>query len=397
MVNKRIKKQNLDFKKAKLERLKNLHSTLKDSFSNPMLLLKNDIFNQYVDSIKLIPSFQFFGLSKYYLYIKPTNIGEVDFKLLLLNTFEEIQFPAYIDRTHSFFISYIFPYRKPNISYINWLTKSKKEIREYCLFFIKKVYYNLHFDFNLTPNGWDLDPNYFKSFAQKILFDRSFHHRADFRSFNITELKSTHRYGFDSEEFQDLMKIYDNNKLTISLNELREKPSELDLIGDFTNKNLIFPYFALKNLDLQEEIHIILPSLKKDDVRTLLMIFSFFNVAIIYEIEGNFFIDGQLNEHYFEKGLYIKLFLPKLDLSLLKRVFDDIFQFFNISKYLILADLVEGKEILSSVFGNINFLNEYNPLKNLIWKRKDGKWLNHKLFTEKFEKIYPDLDYGNSK
>ena len=36
-------------------------------------------------------------------------------------------------------------------------------------------------------------------------------------------------------------------------------------------------------------------------------------------------------------------------------------------------------------------MKSYNPLKNLQWNGKDKTWMNHKSFTEKFEKIYPDL------
>jgi len=59
--------------------------------------------------------------------------------------------------------------------------------------------------------------------------------------------------------------------------------------------------------------------------------------------------------------------------------------------YLILNDLLDGIPLIESEFGNLNFLKKYNPLKNLIWNEKDNIWMNHKLFTEKFEKIYPKL------
>ena len=59
--------------------------------------------------------------------------------------------------------------------------------------------------------------------------------------------------------------------------------------------------------------------------------------------------------------------------------------------YLILNDLLDGTPLIESEFGNLNFLKKYNPLKNLIWNEEDKIWMNHKLFTEKFEKIYPKL------
>lgn len=60
----------------------------------------------------------------------------------------------------------------------------------------------------------------------------------------------------------------------------------------------------------------------------------------------------------------------------------------EIKHYVILTDLVSDKTLLKSVYGNINFLKEYNPLLNLIWNDKDMIWINHKLFTENFNPIY---------
>ncbi|GAH32512.1 unnamed protein product, partial [marine sediment metagenome] len=79
---------------------------------------------------------------------------DLDLKLLLINTFQNVNYPAYIDNVHSLFIKFLFPYRNPNMSYINWLAKSKKNVSEYCMFFIKKFYTILHFDHNLDPYKW---------------------------------------------------------------------------------------------------------------------------------------------------------------------------------------------------------------------------------------------------
>lgn len=49
----------------------------------------------------------------------------------------------------------------------------------------------------------------------------------------------------------------------------------------------------------------------------------------------------------------------------------------------------KGKKFKS--YGDLSFLNSYNPLTNLKWNEKDKIWMNHKLYTEKFEKLYPDL------
>ena len=57
---------------------------------------------------------------------------------------------------------------------------------------------------------------------------------------------------------------------------------------------------------------------------------------------------------------------------------------------------MNGKSLLKSVYGNLDFLKEYNPLLNLMWNEKDKIWMNHKLFNEKMEKIYPELSYGKN-
>ena len=53
--------------------------------------------------------------------------------------------------------------------------------------------------------------------------------------------------------------------------------------------------------------------------------------------------------------------------------------------------MIRGNEMLESVYGNLDFLEHYNPLKNLKWSVKDKRYINHKLFGENFEPKYPDL------
>jgi hypothetical protein len=134
-----------------------------------------------------------------------------------------------------------------------------------------------------------------------------------------------------------------------------------------------------------------LPVVKKLHNEKLLKIFNFFNLGFINEIEGEYFIYGMPGEIKFENGLMIKLYLPDCQLDEFEKIFDSIFDYLGIKHYVILHNLVDGKSILKSIYGNIDFLKLYNPLKNLIWNEKDKIWMNHKLFNEKFEKIYPDL------
>ena len=93
----------------------------------------------------------------------------------------------------------------------------------------------------------------------------------------------------------------------------------------------------------------------------------------------------------FENGLFIKLYLPSLEISDFQRLFDKLFNFLNIKKYLILTDMADGKNLLKNIFGDLRFFELYNPLKNLNWNDNDKIWMNHKLFNEKFEPLYPNL------
>ena len=53
--------------------------------------------------------------------------------------------------------------------------------------------------------------------------------------------------------------------------------------------------------------------------------------------------------------------------------------------------MVSGNHIIKSVYGNLDFLKNYNPLNNLKWNNKDKIFMNHKLFNEKFDPIYPKM------
>jgi hypothetical protein len=79
------------------------------------------------------------------------------------------------------------------------------------------------------------------------------------------------------------------------------------------------------------------------------------------------------------------------------KVFEYVFQFLNVEKYLILTDLVNGEHFVKSVFGDNKIFKTYNPLNNLIWDPKKKIWKNHKLFGPKFEYLYPDLNYNQNE
>lgn len=394
-VNNRISREQIDFNINNLNELLKFHLNLGKILLEPenfKEIKKKDFFKKYIKSIKFKPALQNFGLGQYYIYIRPTNMNEINYKLLFINTFRKVSYPAYYESVPSLFLKFIFPYRSLNKGYLNWLTKSKKIISEYCVFFIKKCYLLFHFDYNLESSKWDLDSNRFKSYMQKILFDPSFNLRtAKLKEYNMGDLSISNYLGPNSPFFKSLTEIYRWN-LTDLKSVLGTKNIPLiEKILDLIRKDLIFPYIKLKNLDFQDKIYIILPSLSEENITIIINIFKFFNYGFIYEMEGEYYIQGFPEEKKFENGLMIKLYLPISEISDFQRIFDSLFHYLDIKKYLILNDMVDGSQLIKTTYGNLGFLKDYNPLKNLIWSDKDKIWLNHKLFNEKFEPIYPDL------
>ncbi|MFX0000712.1 MAG: hypothetical protein ACFE88_11390 [Candidatus Hermodarchaeota archaeon] len=213
----------------------------------------------------------------------------------------------------------------------------------------------------------------------------------DLKEFNIGDLNISEYFTPDSSEFKALTDLYNCKSIDIKSYLGTRNYTIINQIIELLEKMLVFPFISVKNLDLKEKIYLILPNVKKEHIETILKIFSFFNIGYIYEIEGEYYIYGFTEEKSFENGLLIKLYLPDCQLDEFFLLFDSIFEYFEIKHYIILNDLVDGKYLLTSIYKNLEFLKSYNPLKNLIWNKKDKKWMNHKLFTDKFEKRYPPL------
>ena len=246
-----------------------------------------------------------------------------------------INYPAQKDNSNSFIIRYIFPYRNPGISsYFNWLTKSKKIIREYCLFFVKKTYQVFHFNYNLNHEGWDLDQNRFKIYFQNILFNPDYKVQVpDLKEFNIGDLNNSNYLGPNSSEFKALSHIYNWKSLDIKSYLTRRYFKINNSITELLKKGLIQPFISLKNLDVVEEITIILPDIKKEHHNDLILkIFSFFNVGFIYEMEGEYYIHGFEDVVKFENGMMIKLYFPDCQLDEFEKLFDLLFEYLEIEK-----------------------------------------------------------------
>ncbi|MHA1460842.1 MAG: hypothetical protein ACTSO8_05115, partial [Promethearchaeota archaeon] len=398
-VEDRIRGEHVDLSVIELHSLLEFHRILNELLLNLNEFKKSQekyFFKNYIKSIDFIPSFQNFGMSQYLLYFYPTDINQIDFKLLMNNSFQSIRYPAQVDNSNSFLCQYIFPFRNPGISsYLNWLTKSKKIVREYCLFFTKKFYQILHFNYNLSPDGWDLDPNKFKIYFQNILFNPDYKVQIpDVKEFNIGDLNCSNYLGPNSPEFKALSQIYNRNPLDIKSYLTRRYFKINNSITELLKKGLILPYVSLKNLDLVEEITIILPNIKRDLNETIKKVFSFFNIGFIYEMEGEYYIHGFEDVIKFENGIMIKLYFPDCQIDEFLKLFDLLFEYMEIDHYLILNELVDGEDLIKSTFNGVKFLETYNPITNLIWNAKDKRWRNHKLFNENFEPVYPDLFFG---
>ena len=398
-VEDRIRSENMDIDLNNLHHVLEFSTELEENILNVDKFKRSQeelFFKNYVKAINFIPSFKDFGLSPYSLYFYPIDINQIDFKLLLNNSFRSISYPTQIDNSNSFLIQYIYPYLNPGISpYLNWLTKSKKTIREYCLFFTKKFYQILHFNYNLSSEGWDLDPNRFKIYFQNILFNPDYKIQiSDLKEFNIGDLNSSNYLGPNSSEFKALSKIYSWKSLDIKSYLTRRYFKINTSITELLKKGLIQPFISLKNLDLMEEITIILPDVKEEHNKSILKIFSFFNIGFIRLIEGEYYIHDFEDVIKFENGMMIKLYFPDCQIDEFEKLFDLLFEYMEIDHYLILNDLVDGENLLKSTFNGLKFLEKYNPLTNLIWNDKDKRWRNHKLFNENFEPVYPDLFFG---
>jgi len=398
-VEDRVKNEPFDLDRGRLGKLVEFNEVLKDKILDLNGFKKcqeNLFFQNYIKSINFIPSFQHFGMSQYSLYFYPTDINQIDFKLLLSNSFQSINYPAQIDNSNSFLIRYIFPFRNPGISsYLNWLTKSKKKIREYCLFFVKKMYQVFHFNYNLDPEGWDLDPNKFKIYFQNVLFNPDYKLEVPkLKEFIIGDSNGSNYLGPESVEFKALSEVYGKKSLDIKTYRTKRYFNINKSIAELLQKDLIIPYISVKNLDIIEKVTIILPNIKKEHNESILKIFSFFNIGFIYEMEGEYYIHGFEDVIKFENGIMIKLYFPDCQIDEFEKLFDLLFEYMEIDHYLILNDLIDGENLIKSTFNGLKFLETYNPLTNLIWNDKDKKWRNHKLFNENFEPVYPDLFFG---
>ena len=399
-VNKRVRIEKSNFQSQDLPKLIDFYINIEKYLINKekyRKVRKEEFFKYFIKSIKIIPAFHSFGLSQYQLYLTPFDFDEIDFRLLFTNSFQKIKLKSSFGRSNSILINYIFPYADPNNSYLNWL-RGQKKIQEYCLFKVESLSQIFHFDRNLSTFGWDLDFNSFKEYIQDLLKEpKSYDQDVNIKTFNFGNSNITDYRSPNSEYFKLLLNLYNWHSTDVKKKLQFLNSSSFEELRLLIENKVIYPYLKLKNLEFKEIIHFFLINIKEDTIDILKKAFQYFNLVNFYEIKGEYYIHGFDSKKEIKKGLLVKLFLPDCRIADFLRVFEYVFQFLNVEKYLILNDLVNGEHFVKSVFGDNKIFETYNPLNNLIWDPKKKIWKNHKLFGPKFEYLYPDLNYNQNE
>ena len=362
------------------------------------ILINQDLYNQiknenffsdYIESIKFKPILPKFGLENYYLYLRPIDLNDIDFKLLLINTFQYLKFTSPKHNIISFFIKYIFPKGAPNKSYLNWLILSKRNAAEYCIFSIKKKMFYIDLSNYFREKGFKLNSTNFNLHAQKVV--------SGFKNtqVKISNIIENDHHGTNltplSREFKDLNKIYRLKSLDLKKILSTKRGSKLEEIAiDLASKSLIVPYLKFKNLQLYDDLKIIILDLNNKKIEILIELFKFFNYAEVSIIEGEYFLHSFLDIKRFDLGLFIKIKFPSVEISPFVDTMIKIFEILEIDMYLFLTELYNGKRMIKELYKDLN-LDKYNPLLNLNWSELDKKWINNKLFKEGFEPNYNPL------
>ncbi len=398
VMRRRFKNAKSSVDKNLLERAIKLDLNLKQKLLQQVdfIALRNEEFYKtYVKSIKFLPLFSYFGLSQYYLYIYPTDLSRVDFTSLLTNSFQSVKYNLGFDASRPFLIKYLFPFRNPNMTYVNRIAKTEKIVREYCAFAVKKAYQVLHADNNLPSDNWSVDPKKFEIYAQNVLFNPNYSVQLSLKEFDLWKIPTERALGPKTYEFKHLSEIYSRKSIDLYSPVFSNKKLT-GRVRELLERGLLFPYLKLKNLGLYEKLYVIIPKVNSEANEKLLTLFRYFNYCFIYEIEGETFINGLDDVIRFNEGLFVKLYLPNCNVGQIEQLFRQIFQVLEIEHYVILENMVKNREFLKSVYGDLNFLKDYNPLLNLKWSPKDQKWLNRKLYDQEFKPVYPDLSYGKN-
>ncbi len=393
----RLRSEDISFEMEDLRLLLQFNHHLEEYFSDMeeyKIAQRERFFHHYIDSIRLLPLFHKFGLSQYFLYITPFNFAEIDLKLLLTNTFQKIHYNVSINSSSSLLINYLFPYNDPNTSYLNWL-RGQNKLREYCLFKIESFSQIVQFNTNLGSDGWYFDSKTFRMYVQNMLFNpRYSFQNSELKRLALNKANGLEYAGPDTRAFKLLTEVYNGESVDVKKKLTFNSQSIFEKIKFLIKNKFVWPYITFKNLAFKEAIHFFLFNIKSEALPILKNIFQYFNLVHLYDIKGEYYIHGFDEKKTIVKGLMVKLYLPECELAEFLQVFEYVFQYLKVEKYLILTDLVDGDFFLKSIIGNNRILDNYNPLTNLIWSKRKKQWSNHTLFSQEFNFIYPDLLYS---
>lgn len=390
--------RSLDFNPTNINELVQIHRSLIPTLTDLQKfkeLQTRYAFTTYVDAVRFIPHFGQFGFSHYFVWTKLKNLSEVNLKSFLTNSFLNVKTSTKLGRGYnSLLISYLFPLRTPNTSYLNWLLHTKRLFLEYFMLTPTCVHQIFQFSKNLTKQGWDLSADKFLTFAKSRIMNPGITPDTSVVSnYSLDDIGET-IYGPNSEELTALSTIFSYAPEDVKPYLSQHPHSKADSFRYLLNKDLLFPYIELKNVNFKEVLYIILPEMDSETQSTLLQIFTFFNYCFVYEVEGKYFLEGMNEVARSRNGLVIELYLPDCELHEFFSGFYEIFTLLGISRYAVSHDLVDGKNLLEKAFGDSSFLETYSPLYNLVWNEFDNKWTNIQLVTEKFE--FVPISFSNS-
>jgi len=397
-INKNKEEENLVYNQ--LEKLDGIICEIEQDFINEDAwtnLKKNFIYTHFIKSVKFQPSFISYRLQKYHVYFRPIDVSDVDFRLLLSNSFLSFQFNEVSKTSYSFMINYIFPKNNPNLSYLNWLMLSKKNISEYCLFSFKveHIYQNFLRNIDIEDGHvkWNLDISQFINHVEKVLFsNKSSHLEGKYKQRIYNKQEKDQEFDPKDPKFIMLTSIYPHLKNNLKfLGSLPKDEKIYTKIKTLLKQKMGHLNINTNNLQLHQKVVFILPSIKKSSIPPILEIFRFFNKVKLYEIEGEYYLHSFLKVRPFEQGLCIKVWFPDIDIDNFIEYFSEIFNYFDITHVFICTGFYNGDHFLNQVYKGIDFNTDYNPLQNFEWNPIDKIWMAPKLFTEEFEPIYPPL------
>ncbi|TFF86762.1 MAG: hypothetical protein EU517_00100 [Promethearchaeota archaeon] len=386
--------------RRKLSEIGKIINNIEDIFQNRSAwteLKRNALYAQFVKSLIFEPFYPCFGLQKYHIYFRPIDMNNCDLRLLLSNSFLSFRFLDVNRSSYCFMIKYIFPYNNPNLSYFNWLTLSKKNISEYCLYTIIREHRLYNFERNIEQKegstAWNLDISQFINYSEEVIFS-SKNSKILAKYINREYMKYRKEEDFNPHhaDFLDLASFYPEEIKNLKF--VGNLPKDENLYHKI--KNLIshrkgFLKLKLSKLQLDQKVVFILPSVKSSAVKPLLDVFKFFNKVKVYEIEGEYYLHSFLEVKTFELGLCIKIWFPNIDIDNFIEYISEIFAYFNIDHVFMYTKFHEGKKYLKDLFEERDLRNDYKPLLNFEWNPVDKIWMSPKLFNEDFTPIYPSL------